>query len=320
MAYWREDGKPKRQSFGTDDRTVAERAFREWLEPSFGGDLGDIIESYIEARWEEVQHPRRLQETYKQLAPFWAERPVESVQEAVCKEYITFRGDHLSSGTVRRELATLRAALRWAERKGIIDRAPYVWLPRKPLARERRLTRDEASRLLASCLLPHLKLFVTIGIHTGARSGAILDLEWNRVDFERRLLDLRNPSRAPTRKGRAVVPINHTLLPILVDSFNARTTRYVVEWAGKPVKSVRRAFKEAVKRAGVEPCSPHTLRHTAACWMAEAGVSMPEIAAFLGHEDSRTTERVYAKFSPTYLQNAARALGGDGDVVVGGSH
>jgi integrase len=42
--------------------------------------------------------------------------------------------------------------------------------------------------------------------------------------------------------------------------------------------------------------------------MAEAGVPMPEIAAFLGHTDSRSTERVYAKFSPEYLRKAARAL------------
>jgi integrase len=42
--------------------------------------------------------------------------------------------------------------------------------------------------------------------------------------------------------------------------------------------------------------------------MAEAGVSMPEIAHYLGHSNSRTTERVYARYSPDYLQGAARAL------------
>jgi integrase len=36
---------------------------------------------------------------------------------------------------------------------------------------------------------------------------------------------------------------------------------------------------------------------------------MSEIAAVLGHRDSRTTERVYAKYSPEYLQRAVRALG-----------
>lgn len=36
---------------------------------------------------------------------------------------------------------------------------------------------------------------------------------------------------------------------------------------------------------------------------------MSEIAAVLGHSDSRVTEKHYAKYSPTYLQRAVRALG-----------
>jgi integrase len=42
--------------------------------------------------------------------------------------------------------------------------------------------------------------------------------------------------------------------------------------------------------------------------MAEAGVPMAEIAQYLGHTDSRITERVYARFSPTYLRGAVGAL------------
>lgn len=87
-------------------------------------------------------------------------------------------------------------------------------------------------------------------------------------------------------------------------------TEYVIEWAGQPVKSIKRGFREAVKRAGLDKSvTPHVLRHTAASWMAEAGIPMSEIAAVLGHSDSRTTERVYAKLSSTYLQRAVRALG-----------
>jgi len=42
--------------------------------------------------------------------------------------------------------------------------------------------------------------------------------------------------------------------------------------------------------------------------MAEAGISMSEIAQYLGHSDSTITERVYAKYSPEYLKTAASAL------------
>jgi integrase len=42
--------------------------------------------------------------------------------------------------------------------------------------------------------------------------------------------------------------------------------------------------------------------------MAEDGVPMGEIASFLGHSDSRITERVYARFSPQHLRRAAKSL------------
>jgi integrase len=42
--------------------------------------------------------------------------------------------------------------------------------------------------------------------------------------------------------------------------------------------------------------------------MAEGGIPMPVIAQYLGHRDSRTTERIYARFSPDYLREAAKAL------------
>ena len=42
--------------------------------------------------------------------------------------------------------------------------------------------------------------------------------------------------------------------------------------------------------------------------MAEAGHPMSEIAQYLGHADSRITERVYARYSPSHLRRAADAL------------
>jgi integrase len=42
--------------------------------------------------------------------------------------------------------------------------------------------------------------------------------------------------------------------------------------------------------------------------MAMAGVPMAVIARLLGHTDSRTTERVYAKHTPDYLRRAVAAL------------
>jgi len=42
--------------------------------------------------------------------------------------------------------------------------------------------------------------------------------------------------------------------------------------------------------------------------MGEAGVSMSEISQYLGHTNTATTQRVYARYSPDYLRGAAAAL------------
>jgi len=60
--------------------------------------------------------------------------------------------------------------------------------------------------------------------------------------------------------------------------------------------------------AGLEDVSAHVLRHTAAVWMAEAGVPMDEISQYLGHSNVEITRRVYARYSPDYLRKAASAL------------
>jgi site-specific recombinase XerD len=54
--------------------------------------------------------------------------------------------------------------------------------------------------------------------------------------------------------------------------------------------------------------SPHVLRHSAAVHMAEDDVSMEKIAQFLGHSNVNTTRKIYARFSPSYLKDAAAAL------------
>ena len=54
--------------------------------------------------------------------------------------------------------------------------------------------------------------------------------------------------------------------------------------------------------------TPHVLRHTCITWLAQADVPFGAIARYAGHKSSRTTERVYAHHSPSYLLQVTRAL------------
>ena len=266
--------------------------------------VGQIVGMYLEqseAIWKDVDrhHAKALREHFGSAR-------VDALEDQFVKEFA-----HRSKGrvgTLRKRLGILRAALRWAERKALIDKAPHIWLPPAPPPRDRRLSREEFARLEdAAKDTHHLRLFLWLARYTAARAGAILSLRWGQCDFEGRRITLGGSGR---QKRRAVVPMHPGLAIALALSKEGAETDHVIEWAGKPVKSIKNAFRRAVKDAGLgKEVTPHALRHTAASWMAEAGVPMSEIAAVLGHSDSRVTEKVYAKYSPTYLQRAVRALG-----------
>lgn len=138
--------------------------------------------------------------------------------------------------------------------------------------------------------------------------AAILDLTWDRVDFAAGTIQLRDKEKAATNKGRATVPMNKTSRAALVEAHEGARSRYVIEWAGQKVGSVKKAMQGAGKRAGLPWVTAHVFRHSAATWMAEDGVPMQEIAQYLGHSSSKVTERVYARFSPSYLRKAADSL------------
>jgi integrase len=94
----------------------------------------------------------------------------------------------------------------------------------------------------------------------------------------------------------------------LIDAQKGALSDFVMEWAGQKVAAVNRGLKSSADRARVGHVFPHLLRHSAAVHMAEAGIPMEEIAQYLGHSDVNVTRNVYARFSPTYLKEAARAL------------
>lgn len=138
--------------------------------------------------------------------------------------------------------------------------------------------------------------------------GALLGLTWDRVDFEGGRIFLADPARAKTKKGRALVPMNATARVALSEAHTGATTPHVIEWAAKRVASVKKGLQAAGKRSGLPWVTAHVFRHSVASWMAQDGVPMGKIAEMLGHADSRTTEKIYSRFTPDFLRDAAAAL------------
>jgi integrase len=231
-------------------------ADRETAEPPPGATISAIIDAYLDDRRGHVEafdrlelaatHIRRLVGNLRpdQLGRrlYWDRRKVAGVKPA----------------TIIREGVTLRAALKLEYKNEWIDRIPDVAVPPKQPPRERFLSRAEAEKLLEACESPHIRLFVLVALHTAARKGAILDLTWDRVDFETNLVSFRLNGRAESKKRRSLVPINSVLRPALEEALAARTTDFVIEWNGKPVDNIRHPLKTP-SAAPASPTAPATI-------------------------------------------------------------
>lgn len=268
--------------------------------------MGRIMTAYI-ATLEADQKPstQRRKDGWRAMRTFWERVDPALIDADMCRSYAAQR--QASDSTVRYELLMVSTAVKWARDAKHITDHPTIWLPAAPEHKTKHLTHSEFERFFAQVKAPHARLYVLLGLFTMARPSAILDLTWDRVDFERGLIDLNPPGRKQTAKRRPVVPMNDELRTALEDAYRARQCAYVVERGGKRVANIKKAFQAASERSGIH-ATPYSLRHTGAVWAAEAGVPMSEIAQFLGHDDDRTTQKHYSRYSPDYLRRVANAL------------
>lgn len=249
---------------------------------------------------------KRAKVAWKAAGSFWTQLPIARVDKQAAIDYAKSR-PHCRAITIRNELAVIRAALNWCEKEALIPKAPFIQMPRLPESPIRHLSKEQFRKLLAGAGRPHVKLFMMLAVATGARSNALLDLTWDRVDFKRGLITLNPVERVQTSKYRAVVPMNDQIRAALEEAKAGALSPFVIEYGRGQVASIKKGFAAACVRSKVQ-ASPHMLRHSAAVWQAEAGIPIFQIAQFLGHSDSRITERVYARFSPEFLKGASEAL------------
>ncbi len=304
--YWAvtgiDNGKQWRRSLRTRDRAAAERMFHDYKRLTPGELVEDAMRLYLAEKKGKRSYASMLT-AWRALSPVFGHLRHDQIDRDLTRQYAAARRSHgVGDGTIIKDLGVLKAALRFAGKPALIE------MPPTPAPRDRFITRAEVGKLVDAAELGHVKLFITLAWCTAGRHSALLELTWDRVDFEAKTVRLATGA-AHGSKGRATVRVAEWGLAALRASYEARTQNtYVIEWGGKPLKSIKRGFAEAARRAGLADVTPHVLRHSAAVAMAGAGVSMAKISQFLGHTSTKVTERTYARYQPDHMQDAARAL------------
>lgn len=222
---------------------------------------------------------------------------------------------HRAPATINRKLAALRSLCQWAITAGLRTDSPVAAVkdvreePRRPRWFVKR-DLDRLLRELDAAAKPSTKVrdraIVLMLRHTGIRVGELATLRVRDVTLSDRKGSLR--VRGKGAKERTI-PLNQTVRAALSAYLAVRRERpdggqHSELFLGQrgPLNShaVAKLIRKYAGRAGLEAFSPHSLRHSFAKSLLDAGEDLVTVQTLLGHERLDTTAR--------YTQPGARDL------------
>ena len=212
--------------------------------------------------------------------------------------------------TANRVLSMLKAALNRAYNAGRVAN-DEAWRKVRPFKQANEpvvgyLSEDEARRLVNACEKDFRPL-VQAALLTGCRYSELVNLCCADFNRDSDTLTLRQ-----TKSGR---PRHVVLTEEGRDLFTqwtagrAANERIFLRSDGNPwgASHQQRPIAAAARRAKISPAPTfHILRHTHASVLAMRGVPLGVIAAQLGHQDTRMTEKHYAHLAPNYVATTIR--------------
>jgi site-specific recombinase XerD len=156
------------------------------------------------------------------------------------------------------------------------------------------LSREEVRRVLACLRRFHYRVCLTTIYSCGLRLQECVQLQVTHIDGDRLLIHVRQSKGAKDR----FVPLPAATFTLLRQQWQAHRHP---QWlfpsrrsprATKPMHAsgVQRAFKAALAESGIQKkATVHTLRHSYATHLLEAGVNLRVIQSYLGHSSPKTT-------------------------------
>jgi integrase/recombinase XerC len=257
---------------------------------------------------------------------------IEKADRMAIRKYLTYLHRKNKKVSIARKVSTLRSFFKFLirEKRVISNPAKSVSTPKVEKVLPSVLTVDEAYRMVKA---PHAdsgnpgdpgkpgmlrdQAILELLYSSGVRVGELVGLNWGHLDSDLGLVKVMGKGR----KER-IVPVGSKALEALA---GYRDERGKVT-GGDPLftnrnggrltaRSVDRLVKRYTKRSGVfRRVSPHTLRHTFATHLLDAGADIREIQEMLGHASLSTTQRythltmgklmeVYDKAHPRSFRN-----------------
>ena len=242
--------------------------------------------------------------------------PIKSITQPVISQVcIELEDEGKSDATINRVVSAVSTVLNHCAFDGLIESAPKFRRRTESEGRVLWYTKEEVTKLshLSTDVFMRddLAEIIRFAAYTGMRQGEILKIRKKDIDLVSNKIHVGGvPSQATKAKNWRAIPIHDSIMGILVDrcsqSSRSDVQLFGDEWRDRD--QLLRAFKKVNRLLPKEDSYVfHTLRHSYATWLAEAGVPIRSIMALCGHKRIETTLR-YAKATDAALTDAMAAI------------
>ena len=228
---------------------------------------------------------------------------VEALQQKLLQTNSNF-GRPFKPATVNRHVALLKAAMNKAVKDRLIAANPVLGI--KMLDEDNQVGKALTSGQYKD-LMQHLPLYaaniVKTAYLTGMRFGEILKLKWGQVDLDQGFISLSGKD-TKSKRGR-MVPLCSELKGLFqsIKPENPKPSGRVFKRGGKPINSIRGAFKKACDQAELKDVRFHDLRHTFVTNARKAGLDRSVIKSITGH----LTDSMFERYSHVGAEDLLRA-------------
>ncbi len=324
-SYVNSSGKRVEKSTATTNKREALKVRAKWVAEEWNKSVREIptdatIEQVVLAYLDGTKQTKRSFDTdehrFKPILRFYPEGKVmNSFSHDDVRGYIQYREEQgITNATINKELSVLSSAVKWCNSNTDLELPNPIGGKRLPEEEKeaRCLSLDEFHKLLDAAKATelghnqnkhtrqYLPEFLILGFTTMMRPNEMLKLEWNRVNFAERTVELR--VQDTKGKQRRLVPLNDDAVAALtrlrrICDGNFKDTPWVFthtksRFFGRQIKSVAKAFQAAVERAGIDHATPHSLRHTSITEGVHVdGANVVDISKVAGHKNLQTTMR-----------------------------
>jgi integrase/recombinase XerD len=275
-----------------------------------------LFEAYVAAQRRRRVSPLTLKATVHALrsAQRWLDEEGVAAGKLTlleCEQYFDWLLERYAVSTVRRQLAYLRAAYRYALRHELVQRDPTadVKLPWLPDVEPATYSSEQLRAIHAAIRSEREELAFFLLAFAGLRLGEAAALRWHQVDLDHEQLRLHG------KAGKfRLVPLHPVLSEVVREQqLRARPGRepviVAVNGSGLLAQTLGRTVRELVDRAGVEVAQPsHAFRRTVATVMYEQGVRTRVIERIMGWAPRQMHERHYLRVADQPMRDAIHGL------------